>query len=127
MNNARYGHEPASWDEALTRLEDFLLAYPSNRALPDLVTIRQRARLPKRFLRDDERAQKILREAIASRPLSSLEQVTRVRTEVELLTFETEVLSQRLQQDTQDRDEHRRTAERLHGVRRRLREIRRDL
>ncbi|MDP9022993.1 MAG: hypothetical protein M3N57_09950 [Actinomycetota bacterium] len=127
MSNPRYGHEPPSWDEALTRLEDFLLAYPPDRALPDLATIRQRARLPNRFLRDDERAQKILREAIASRPLSSLEQVTRVRTEVELLTFETEVLSQQLQHDTRDRDERRRTAERLDDVRRRLREIRRDL
>lgn len=114
------------WDEALVRLEDFVAAYPSDRALPDLAVIAEHARLPEDFLHGDERAHKVLLEAIGARPLSSVEQVAQLRTEVELLTLEVEVLSDRLAQAT-ERDEVERVIQRLDEVRARLHEIRGDL
>lgn len=85
-----------SWDAALTRLEDFLLAYPYDRALPDLPTIADAAELPDDFLLEDDRAHKVLHEAVAGRPLSDASQIGQLRTEVELLTLEVEVLTERL-------------------------------
>jgi hypothetical protein len=85
-----------SWDEALTRLEDFLLAYPYDRALPDLPTIADAAQLSDDFLFEDDRAHKVLHDAIAGRPLSDASQVRQLRTELELLTLEVEVLTERL-------------------------------
>lgn len=117
---------PSDWDEALERLEDFIHSYPPDRALPDLVTIVDRAELPEGFLQEDERAHKVLLEAIADRPLATLVQVGRVRTEVELLTLEVEILSERLRATT-EQEERRATAARLAAVRRRLDDIRRQL
>ncbi|HEX2029358.1 MAG TPA: hypothetical protein VHF25_15310 [Nitriliruptorales bacterium] len=117
---------PSDWDEALERLEDFIFAYPRDRALPDLATIVDRAELPDGFLREDERAHKVLLEAIADRPLASMELVGQVRTEVELLTLEVEILGERLRATT-EQEEQRATAERLAAVRRRLEDIRRHL
>jgi hypothetical protein len=118
------GSEPSSWDEALQRLEDFILAYPPGRALPHVDEIAARANLPKGFLRGDERAHKVLLEAVAARPLSSREQVAQVRTEVELLTLEVQVLTDRLDDPSTPEGERRRAAERLAAVRSRLEEIR---
>lgn len=112
-----------SWDEALERLERFIATYPQTRALPGLQSIARRADLPIAFLREDERAHKVLFEALVDRPLSTLEAVIQTRTEVELLTFEVEVLTERLR-ETSDVAAYRRAAERLVAVRRRLTEIR---
>ena len=115
-----------SWDEALDRLETFVERYPQSRALPGLTGIAERAEVPIEFLREDERAHKVLFEALAGRPLSTLEAVRQAQTEVELLMLEVEVLSERLR-TTADSAEARRVAERLAAVRRRVGEIRADL
>ncbi|MGH3440677.1 MAG: hypothetical protein ACRDUY_01260 [Nitriliruptorales bacterium] len=115
---------PASWDEALGRLEDYLAAYPRSRALPDLATLLEEADVPEQFVRDDERAQKVLHEAIAARPLGNLARVSQLTTEVELLTLEVEVLADRLERPDISDAEERQVAERLAHARRRLDEIR---
>lgn len=114
------------WDAALARLEDFVGAYPTDRALPDLEVIAERAAVSRDFLDGDERAHKVLLEAIGARPLSSVEYVTQLRTEVELLTLEVEVLSDRMARSG-DRDERGRLVARLAEVRARLGEIRDQL
>lgn len=114
----------ASWDEALARLEDVLLALPFDRALPDLPTILERAEVSRAYLLADERATKVLHEAIVARPLSSPEMVTNLKLEVELLTLEVEVLTQRLEDPGADAGEIRRATARLASVRHRLDELR---
>ena len=123
---ARRGRESGggNWDEALQRLEDFLLAYPMDRALPDLPSIAQRASLPAEFLREDERAHKVIHEALVGRPLTSIDAVVAVRTEVELLTLEVEVLADRLRAAA-DEDDIAAVVERIDAVRARLDEVRR--
>lgn len=118
---------PGSWDEALARLEDFLLAYPAGRALPGLGALLRAAGVSEEFLRSDERALKVLQEAVAGRPLGSMDAVARVRTEVELLTVEVRVLAERLAHEASDPDEAHRVSARLHSVRDRLDGIRRLL
>ena len=122
---ARRGRDSGggNWDEALQRLEDFLLAYPTDRALPDLAAIAQRASLPAEFIREDERAHKVLHEALVGRPLTSMDAVVAVRTEVELLTLEVEVLADRLR--TGSDDDVAAVVARIDAVRARLDEIRR--
>lgn len=115
---------PPSWDEALGRLEDYLAAYPRHRALPDLSTLLEEADIPEEFLREDDRAHKVLLEAIGARPLSSLDRVSRLTTEVELLTLEVEVLAARLERPDLTEEEAREAAERLAHARQRLDEIR---
>ena len=115
-----------SWDEALDRLESFVERYPPTRALPGLAGIAERADVPIEFLREDERAHKVLFEALAGRPLSSFESVRQAQTEVELLMLEVEVLTERLRTSS-DSAEARRVGERLAAVRRRVGEIRADL
>lgn len=115
-----------SWDEALERLESFVERYPRTRALPGLGGIAERADVPVEFLREDERAHKVLFEALAGRPLSSPESLRQAHTEVELLLLEVQVLTERL--DTElDSAQRRRTSERLAYIRRRLTEIRSKL
>lgn len=117
------GHEA---DDALVRLEDVLLSLPFDRALPDLDDLLDRARVPSDLLRRDDRARKLLHEAIVARPLSTLDAVQQVRTEVELLTLEVEVLTERLGTVT---SEHSRAelAARLAEVRARVEDIRGQL
>lgn len=112
-----------SWDEALERLESFVERYPRTRALPGLAGIADRADVPVEFLREDERAHKVLFEALAGRPLSTVESLQQAQTEVELLILEVQVLTERLR-STADSAERRRATERLAYVRRRLNEIR---
>lgn len=112
-----------TWDHALQRLEEFVADYPSERALPNLDTIVQRASVPRDFLHRDERAHKVLHEAMAGRPLSEVEQVAQLRSEVELLTLEVEVILDRLDGDLTPR-EVRRNRRRLRDIRARLSEIR---
>jgi hypothetical protein len=86
----------SSWDDALQRLEDVLLAYPTDRAVPDLQQLLDEVDLPEGFLLEDDRALKLLRDAIHTRPLASVDEVSRLRTEVELLTLEARVITERL-------------------------------
>lgn len=116
-----------AWDEALTRLEDTLLSYSYDRVLPDLATILQQAGVTEEFVRSDERAAKVLHEAIMARPLSSADTVRQLKTEVELLTLEVEVLTERLRDPAATAEEGGRAAERLREVRRRLEELQHDL
>lgn len=82
-------------EEALCRLEDVLLSLPMDRALPGLDALLRAARVGPELLEDD-RAHKLLHEALLARPLGDLEVVQTLRTEVELLSVEVSVLSERL-------------------------------
>jgi hypothetical protein len=114
-------------DAALCRLEDVLLALPVDRALPDLDRLLGEARIPRELLRRDERVLKVLHEAVLARPFGDLDEIERVRTEVELLTLEVEVLTDRLGGDAVTEDEVVRATTRLAEVRRRLEAIRDQL
>lgn len=116
-----------SFDEQLARLEDVLLALPYDRALPDLSTILERAGVGRDLLRRDERAAKVLHEAILSRPLASVDAVARRRTEVELLTLEVEVLTERLADPAASEEDAAEASRRLIAIRRRLGELRTEL
>ena len=115
------------FDEMLGRLEDVLLSYSYDRALPDLPTILREAGIGQEFLRADDRAIKVLHEAIVARPLGTHDSVARIKTEVELLTLEVRVLTERLRDPRATRDETERASARLARVRRRLDEIRGQL
>jgi hypothetical protein len=115
------------WDDALQRLETVLAHLPESRALPPLDEIIAEADLPPEYLHEDDRARKLLHEALAARPLSSVTGVAKLRTEVELLTLEVEVLADRLRSEDTDPVHAREAAERIEGVRTRLEEISRLL
>lgn len=114
-------------DEALARLEDVLHALPFGRAVPDLQQLLAAADVDEELLRRDERARKLLHEALLARPFGSLDAVQQVRTEVELLTLEVEVLTDRLRDPGLDAETLRRTGERLVEVRAKLEELRGQL
>ena len=82
-------------DRAVSRLQEVLEQLPRTRALPDLDALLAQAGAD-RWLLTDERARKLIDEALRDRPLSSLEEVRVLRTEVELLTVEVGVLEDRL-------------------------------
>lgn len=112
------------WDDALRRLEELLLTYPENRALPPIDRVIADADVPATLLREDDRARKLIIEALLARPLSRVEVVSGLRTEVELLTLEVEVLTERLRQPEVAREEAAGAAGRLERVRGRLAEVR---
>lgn len=118
---------PAAWwfenDEALVRLEDVLRALPFDRAVPDLDRLLARAGIGEDLLRRDDRALKLLHEALLARPFGSFDAVRQVRTEVELLTLEVELLRERLDDPTSDPATVRRATLRLTEVRLRLDEL----
>jgi hypothetical protein len=114
-------HEPT--DEALARLEDVLLSLPFDRAVPELEELLERAGAPRDLVFRDERALKLLHEALLARPFGSLDAVRQVRTEVELLTLEVELLTDRLGDPEVTGVEARRMGERLDEVRARLFEL----
>lgn len=118
---------PLDLDAALSRLEDVLLALPTGRALPDLDRLLARAGVPRELLQRDERALKVLHEAILARPFGDRDDIGRARTEVELLTLEVEVLGDRLADDAASDDEVVRATTRLREVRRRLEALRDQL
>ena len=92
------GREVPDWvraDRAVSRLQELLEQLPRTRALPDLDGLLAQAGADRSLLAD-ERARKLLDEALRDRPLSSLEEVRVLRTEVELLTVEVGVLEERL-------------------------------
>lgn len=120
------GPGPHEMDDALVRFEDVLLALPYDRALPDLEDLLARAGIDAELLWRDERARKLLHEAIVARPLSTVDAAQRVKTEVALLTLEVEVLTERLTTETDHRSRAALTA-RLAEVRARVEEIRDQL
>ena len=107
-------------DEALARLEDTLLALPFDRAVPGLAEILGQAGVDRSLLARDERAWKLLHEALVARPFGDLDEVRRVRTEVELLTLEVELLTERLADASTPPEEAGRVADRLHEIQRRF-------
>jgi hypothetical protein len=109
------------------RLEDLLLALPFDRALPDVDGLLDAADVPRELLRRDERALKLLHEAVVARPFGSLDAVQRVRTEVGLLTLEVELLTDRLTDRDAAPDTVARAEARLAEVRARLDDIRDEL
>lgn len=119
-----------NWDElhaAASRLEEHLAGLPYDRALPDLATLLADAGVPLTLLQQDERARKVLHEAILARPLSSREAVEQRRVEVELLTLEVSVLTGALEQARSDGAAADRALRRLAGIRGRLEELRQGL
>lgn len=121
------GEEPGAWDDALCRLEDVLLAAPFDRALPDLEVLLSRARVDRVFLQQDERARKLLGEAILARPLSDAADVRRSRTHVEMMLLEVEVLTQRLGAPDTPPDVAQRAADRLEALRSEVADLRDEL
>ena len=114
-------------DEALGRLEDVLLALPVGRAVPDLHELLARADVDEDLLRRDDRALKLLHEALVARPFGSIDAVQQVRTEVELLTLEVDLLTDQLHDPTTSRADAARVTRRLAEVRTRLDELREQL
>lgn len=115
---------PVDADAVRVRLEDLLLSLPFDRALPDLPDLLDRAGVPDDLLHRDDRILKVLHEAVLARPLSQLTEAQRVRAEIELLTLEVEVLTDRLTaEDTHPVDLAAATT-RLAEVTARLEEIR---
>jgi hypothetical protein len=125
--DAGRGDAGFEFDLAVTRLEDVLLALPYDRALPELHVLLDRAGVPAELLHRDERVLKVLHEAIAARPYGDIDAVRSTRTEVELLTLEVEVLTDRLAAPTTDAELRERTLARLDEVRQRLDEVRGQL
>lgn len=109
-------------DAALSRLEDVLAALPFDRALPSLAALLAAADVDHAFLAEDDRARKVLHEAIVARPLARSSVVERYATEVEVLTLEVEVLGQRIAAAGPD-DDRDAPLRRLAAVRARLEEI----
>lgn len=123
----RPGADEVDQDLALARLEDVLDKLPYDRALPDLHVLLDRAGLPEELLRRDERVLKVLHEAVLARPFGQLDELTRVRTEVELLTLEVELLTDRLADPAADPDTIAQATGRLAEARQRLDEVRDQL
>ncbi len=93
------GSDPDSWDlreAAVARLEEHVLSLPYDRVLPGLDELLSAAAVPPDLLQVDERARKMLHEAILARPLASLDAVANRSAEVELLVLEVHVLTQTL-------------------------------
>ncbi|TVP69737.1 MAG: hypothetical protein EA340_06765 [Nitriliruptor sp.] len=82
-------------DRAVSRLQELLEQLPRTRALPDLDALLAQAGADRSLLAD-ERARKLIDEALRDRPLSCPEEIRVLRTEVELLTVEVGVLEERL-------------------------------
>lgn len=112
-----------AWDDALCRLEDVLLALPFDEALPDLADLLDRARVPLSLVEHDERARKLLGEAILARPAVERDVVQRARVRVELLTLEVRVLRDRLQDPGTGADEVAAIVDRLEMVEQQLRSL----
>ena len=114
-------------DAALGRLEDVLLALPYDRALPDVATLLDAARITEAHLAADDRMLKVMHEAIVARPLATSDEIATLRTSVELLTLEVGVLGERLADPATSTGDVARMTERLAAVRSELDRIRRQL
>lgn len=118
---------PGAWDDALCRLEDVVLAAPFDRALPDLDELLARAEVPLSFVQQDERALKLIREAMLARPLSAPQEVRRSRAHVEMMALELEVLTHRLRDPASPAEVAERAATRLDELSAELDRLRDDL
>lgn len=114
-------------DAAVSRLEDVLLGLPDDRALPDLDVLLDRAGVPTELLRRDERLLKVLYEAALARPYGHRDEVDRVRSEVELLVLEVEVLTDRLRDPETSETTVHDAVMRLEAIHGRLAELLADL
>ena len=121
------GEEPGAWDDALCRLEDVLLAASFDRALPDLDELVRRADVSRAFLRQDDRARKLLREAVLARPFADPDDLRRSRAHVEMMVLEVEVLTQRLRDPDTPATVAQRASDRLHDLQTQLADLREDL
>lgn len=121
------GEEPGAWDDALCRFEDVLLAAPFDRALPDLDELLARADVTRTFLRQDDRARKLLSEAVLARPFADPDDVRRSRAHVEMMVLEVEVLTQRLRDPDTPPSVATRADDRLHELRAQLEALRGEL
>lgn len=120
-------HDWHAAEEAVARLEDVLARLPFDRALPGLPALLELADVPRSLLQSDERARKLLHEALLARPLSDGDEVEQRRTEVESLLMEVRLLSDVLDDAEADSAEVARARERLVGIRSRLEQLRADL
>lgn len=120
-------HDWHAAEEAVARLEDVLGRLPFDRALPALPALLELADVPLSLLQSDERARKLLHEAMLARPLSDGDEVEQRRTEVESLLLEVRLLSDVLDDDEADAAEVARARDRLVGIRARLEQLRADL
>lgn len=118
---------PGAWDDALCRLEDVVLAAPFDRALPDLDELLRRAAVPLAFVQQDERALKLIREAMLARPLSAPADVQRSRAHVEMMSLEVEVLTHRLRDPATPPEAAEHAAARLDELTAELDQLRDDL
>lgn len=118
---------PGAWDDALCRLEDVVLATPFDRALPDLEELLRRAAVPLSFVQQDERALKLIREAMLARPFSAPAEVQRSRAHVEMMSLEVEVLTHRLRDPATSSDVAERATARLDELTAELERLRDDL
>ena len=119
------GHGVPNWvlvDRAVGRLQELLDRLPRGRALPDLDGLLEQAGADRSLLAD-ERARKLIDEALRDRPLSSLEELRVLRTEVELLTVEVAVLEERLAETAVSAPERDALLARLGRVRARCRQV----
>lgn len=114
-------------EAALDRLGTTLASYPYDRALPSLAVILEDADVDRGLLAEDDRAAKLLHEAIVTRPLSTFLEVRQARTEVELLTLEISVLRDRLDDPTADAGELAAVSARLRAIRAAVRRLREDV
>jgi len=118
-------HDWHAAEEAVARLEDVLGRLPFDRALPGLPALLELADVPMSLLQSDERARKLLHEALLARPLSDHDAVELRRTEVESLLLEVRLLTDVLQDG--DAEAAGRARQRLTSIRVRLQELRSDL
>jgi len=119
------GYSVPDWvvsDRAVSRLQELLEQLPRTRALPDLDALLAQAGADRSLLAD-ERARKLLDEALRDRPLSSLEEVRVLRTEVELLTVEVGVLEERLAETNLSTADRQALQARLRRVRTRWEQV----
>lgn len=113
-------------DEDLLRLEAVLGNFPDHRALPDVEELLAAAGLDAGVL-DDERARKLLLDALTTRPHGHLDSVRVVATEVELLVLEVAELTAALRAGVADRLALLRIDGRLSWAEQRLRQLQGEL
>lgn len=120
------GHD-VDVDAAIARFEDVLFGLPLDRVLPDIDELLSRAKLPRTLLASDDRALKLLHEAVIARPWATPDQRDQVRSQVALLELEVEVLVERLDDDAVEPDVVRATSGRIRAIRDQLDDLRRVL
>jgi hypothetical protein len=113
-------------DDDLLRLEAVLAKYPEHRALPDVQTVLDEAGVDASALLD-ERARKLLEDALFTRPHGRLDSVTSLVSEVEMLVLEVRELTAALRAGSFDAEGFEHVDHRLAWARRRLADLRGEL